>query len=540
MTAQPATLGEALRATVATGGGRHVLYLTDGPRRVEVAELLALAEDRAAVLSRRGVAPGDRVGIMGPTAIDWYAWSYATWLVGGVVVPLPSPIRVRDTEALRWQIASLCDSFDCRLVVAHERFLPVVPARIGVDWAERGNGEQYQAAPAASPDAPAYVLCTSGSTALPKGIHLSHQDAIARNVGPSFLHPGARPLMRQLGIVSMSHGTGAGGVVSILNPDVEMHAVPGERFARDPGELLRLAGPTGATMLGAPASAIRAALRAVERQPRGVDLSGLQRVNFFMEMTAPEVVDQLIEVGGRFGLRPEVVGAMYGLGEGGSATATRAGTGLRVDEVDLTALVTDGRAAPAREGAEVKRVVSCGRPLRGIELRIVGDDGVRPDRHVGEIQVRGPAVMDGYVGPGGEDPFVDGWLRTGDLGYMAEGELFVTGRSKEVIIQRGRKYHPEDLEWAAARVPGVVAGRCVAFSPMRGQEGDVVVAVELADAGVQAPDVEAAVRAAVTNAVGLVPRHVLVLADGAIPVAPAGKLQRLAARDAYDRGELGE
>jgi acyl-CoA synthetase (AMP-forming)/AMP-acid ligase II len=414
----------------------------------------------------------------------------------------------------------------------------LVPAGAGIDWADHGGGDEDgrgDIASAVTPDSPAYVLCTSGSTALPKGIPLSHRNALARYNPRSPLISGASSLTRVLSFGPLSHGSGSALVVGMLSPSIEYHLLPAERFARDPGELLRLAGPTGATLMGGASSAIRAALRAVQRRPRDVDLSAIERFLFSTEMTAPEVIDQLLDVGGRFGLRPEAVGVNYGLGEGG-ATTTPLGGGVRIDDVDLDALVAEGRAVPPRPGGQVKRVVSCGRPVRRVELRIVGPGGPLADRHVGEVQFRGPVVMDGYVSSEGEDPFDDGWLRTGDLGYLADGELFVTGRSKEVIVHRGRKYHPEDLEWAAGQVPGVMAGRCVAFAPVGGNEGEVVVAVEVGEDAVSG--VEALVRAAVTNAVGLVPRHVLVLGEGALPTAPAGKMQRLAARDAYDRGEL--
>jgi acyl-CoA synthetase (AMP-forming)/AMP-acid ligase II len=176
-------------------------------------------------------------------------------------------------------------------------------------------------------------------------------------------------------------------------------------------------------------------------------------------------------------------------------------------------------------------------PTSGFEVRIAGPDGALDERRLGDVLFRGPGLMDGYVGPDIENPVDQGWLRTGDLGYLAEGELFVTGRSKEVIVHQGRNYHPEDIEWAAARAEGVQPGGCVAFASVGAAEGEVVVAVEpsnSADAG----DLRSRVRAAVADAVGLIPREILVVSRGAIPHAANGKLRRLAARDAHNRGEL--
>src|SRR5205807_6859659 len=143
---------------------------------------------------------------------------------------------------------------------------------------------------------------------------------------------------------------------------------------------------------------------------------------------------------------------------------------------------------------------------------------------------------EGYVGDGPQ-PFVDGWLRSGDLAYLADGELYVVGRSKDVIIVGGRNYAPEDLEWAAGRVTGVRPGRCVAFARPGGREGEVVVVVE------PAPDadgerVAAAVRAAVLDAIGIPVQEVVVAATGTVLKTTSGKLRRSALRDAYAAGSL--
>ena len=214
-----------------------------------------------------------------------------------------------------------------------------------------------------------------------------------------------------------------------------------------------------------------------------------------------------------------------------------------------------GRAEPVEPGARrAKRVAGCGRPVAGLELRVMGPRGVQPDRHVGEIQFRGAWTIDGYVGSAAEDVLVDGWKRAAERNYTADevramqdesaaapryevidGELFVTGRVKEIIVHLGRNYHPEDIEWAAARAAGVPADACVAFSPTSGSEGELVIAIEV-DAHDE--DVENRVRSAVTNGVGLVPSDVIFLARGSLPKASNGKAQRVAARDRHARGEL--
>jgi acyl-CoA synthetase (AMP-forming)/AMP-acid ligase II len=208
-----------------------------------------------------------------------------------------------------------------------------------------------------------------------------------------------------------------------------------------------------------------------------------------------------------------------------------------VDEVDLEALVQSGVARPPAPGATVKRVPSGG-TVFGMELRIAGPDGAQPERHLGEVQFRGRGLMRGYVGPGAEPGFDDeGWMHTGDVGYLADGEVFITGRIKEVLIRQGKKYHPEDIERAAAKGADVAADACVAFTPTSGEEGEVVVLVEHEQTG-DLIGVEQRVRSAVTNTIGITLRTVLFVEPGALPKTSSGKAQRLAARDKHSRGEI--
>jgi fatty-acyl-CoA synthase len=145
--------------------------------------------------------------------------------------------------------------------------------------------------------------------------------------------------------------------------------------------------------------------------------------------------------------------------------------------------------------------------------------------------------MRGYVGPDAPDPFVDGWLRTGDLGYVADGQLHITGRMRDMIIVMGHNYYPEDFEWAAARVSGVRAGRSVAFKAPRSEE--IILLIEAA-ADTDPETLSDQVRSAVTDSVGIRPGEVLVVERGTIQKTTSGKLRRSAMRDAYIRGELGE
>ncbi len=377
-------------------------------------------------------------------------------------------------------------------------------------------------------DDTAMILCTSGSTSAPKGIRLSNATLLARTRVRSFE-------LRGLSWLPLYHMAGQVALAGSVFGGNEYHVMGAEAFARDPGSWFRKATEMEAQLIGGPSSAFAAAARATARHPEGVELSSVLSTLFQLEMVDPDVLDRLVEVCGPLGLRPETFWATYAQSEGGR-TVTIPGEGIRIDTVDLDELVSAGRAVPAHGSRPTKRVASCGRSTPPIELLVGSPDEPLPERHVGPIFFRGGDwFMDGYVKRDVESPYEAGWLRTGDLGYIADGELFVTGRSKELIVHFGRNYHPEDIEWAALRVSGVLPGSCVAFADPSGEEGALIVAVE-SDGG---DDLRARVRLGITNAIGLTPRDVVIVRSGTIPKAANGKIQRLAARDAYARGELG-
>ena len=225
----------------------------------------------------------------------------------------------------------------------------------------------------------------------------------------------------------------------------------------------------------------------------------------------------------------------YASSEAGKVSHTEPCEQLRVDVVDLDELAGSSRALAPRAGRPSKRVVSCGVAHPGVEICIGSPTDPLPERHLGEVWVRGEGVTDGYVNTTSEGLFVGDWLKVGDLGYLAEGELFVTGRSNEVIVRLGQKYHPEDIEQAVQRAIGIAPGGCVAFSPLEGRQGDLVVVVEEAT---ESGDLVGRVSAAITNAIGLSPSQVLLVPKGTIPTTPNGKLQRSRAREMHHLGEL--
>jgi acyl-CoA synthetase (AMP-forming)/AMP-acid ligase II len=230
-------------------------------------------------------------------------------------------------------------------------------------------------------------------------------------------------------------------------------------------------------------------------------------------------VTELLDYCVAAGLPAQALASSYGLAESvaGVATSLR-GDGLHLDEL------RDSSGAS-------HQFVSSGPTLRDTSVRIVADGRSVGDGEIGEIEVAGPCLMSGYLDPAIDSPIRHGWLNTGDLGYLRDGEVYVTGRIKDMVIVMGHNYYPDDLEWAASRVPGIRPGRCVAFS-------DGERAVLLVEAREDAAGLATQVRHAVADAVGLGRVEVNVVPRDTVEKTTSGKLRRSTMKELYRTGGL--
>jgi acyl-CoA synthetase (AMP-forming)/AMP-acid ligase II len=393
---------------------------------------------------------------------------------------------------------------------------------------------------AVAPDDLALVQFSSGSTGDPRGVMLSHRNLLA-NVAAvlAVLQPDETdvncswlPLYHDMGLI--------GGLFMPLHCGRPVVLLSPQGFLLDPKRWLWAIHHHRATISTAPNFAYQLiAGRVDERELAGLDLSCWRLALCGAEPVMPETLAAFARKLAPHGFREEGLLPVYGLAEVAlGALFPVPGQPFRRDGVDPAALEAHGRAEP---GGRV--LSSVGRPLPGFDVRIADGEGrPLPERHVGEIQLQGPSVMLGYL----DDPaatarvLVDGWLRTGDLGYMAEGELFVVGRSKDLILKGGRNYAPQDLEKAAERVEGIRRGCVAAFGvpdPTTGTEAVVVVAETREPASAHAA-LAGAIKDMVHAAVGLRPDHVTLLPPGAVPKTSSGKLQRSRARERWLAGNL--
>jgi fatty-acyl-CoA synthase len=520
----------------------------DGRDRVSWGRLHEDARGMAAALQVRGIGPGSHVALLGATTRPFVTAIQATWLAGATVVVLPLPMRLASIEDFVAQTRRLIVHADAQIVVIDAQlseFLDPQPGDPPIVLLDelRGTPGSYRRPPD-DPDALAILQFTSGSTADPKGVMVPHRcitanlDAIvdAAGVDPeqdrvvSWL-----PLYHDMGLIGLLGGPMTNGFDLVL-------AAP-QDFLAAPARWMEWTAEFGATVTGGPNFAYALAARALARLD-ALDLSRWRLALNGAEPIDPGAVESFLAAGARHGVDPNVAFCVFGMAEATLAvTFPTPGGGMHVDTIDQRVLETDQYAAPVDPGAEanVRRLPRLGRPLRGMELRICdpASGQAMRNREVGEIELRGTSISPGYYGNGQASTECrrDDWFRTGDLGYVVDGELVVCGRLKDVIIVGGRNVFPEDVERAAASVDGVRAGNVIAFGTegRRGREAVVVVAETKLE---EIEAIRAAVAARVTDAVGVPPEDVVLVRPGSLPKTSSGKPQRSLCRRRYLGDEL--
>lgn len=499
---------------------------------------------RMAGALRAEVSPGGAVGVLAgePAAIAPAA--QAVWLCGGSVTMLHQPTARTDLAAWAEDTVSVLAMIGAELVLLGAPFdalAPVLTERgIAFRTIDSLEGEPVEPdADVAGEDDTALLQLTSGSTAEPKAVRITHRNLFANIRG--MVEASHLDIERDVMVswLPLFHDMGMVGFLTIpMSTGLELVTVTPVDFLTRPLLWAELISKYGGTVTAAPNFAYAVLGRQLARADGPLDLSSLRIALNGAEPIDPDAVDAFVASGARFGLRPDAVLAAYGMAETALGVSfAPIDTGLQVDHVDADQLEAHRLAAPATYGP-TRRFPRLGPPLPGIEVKVVGDDGaVLGERGVGVIHLRGESVTPGYLtvdGPVATQD-ADGWLDTGDEGYVADGQVVVCGRRKDVIIMGGRNIYPTDIERAAAEAGEVRAGNVVAVRMFAGAETgrhreSFLVAVESRKAG--DPAAEQAIRKDVTSrvvsAVGVRPAEVVVLGPGSLPKTPSGKLRRAA------------
>ena len=554
--ARAATLTEVLE--------RH---LERRPRQVHIRLLSDEAEDEityadlgkgARRVARRildfGLEPRSTVAIMLPTCREYYTTFFGILLAGAIPVPIYPPARpgqledhlTRHSGILQNAQASLLITFEEAERAAHLLRARVPTIRRVIDAADFAAIDEASTLPRLAAQDVALFQYTSGSTGNPKGVVLTHENllanlrAIGRRIQPaqddvvvSWL-----PLYHDMGLI----GTWLGSLYFAL----PLIAMPPQRFLARPVEWLRTIDRFRATISASPNFGYElCAGKIPDPDIESLDLSSWRIAANGAEPVSAETIRRFTERFSKHGFRPDAMAPMYGLAEASLAiTMPPRGRPPVIDSIDRATFADRGIAAPGT-AEDAMHIVGCGTPLPNVEVRIVAPGRVElPDRQEGTIEFRSPGATSGYHRNPIESErlFHDRWLDSGDLGYIAGRELFVTGRAKDVIIRAGRHFFPQEIEEIVSSIAGIRKGCVAVFGGVdaAAQTERLVVAAETREHDEKRrQEVAAAIRSKIVDLCGAPPDDVVLVPPHSILKTSSGKLRRSAVRELYDRGELG-
>lgn len=519
--------------------GGPLSFLDDrDPRRilrvVTRPQLRELTAEAAAVLMEAGVKRGTPVVLCLPTGVDFVRYFLAAHWVGAVPIPLPAPTRGRSGERGVKRVRGVLADAGAEWVVGETA---VGGARVIDPSTVPAGAPPAPVRWAAS--APAFVQYTAGSTSRPKGVVITVAN-LRSNLESMGQAISVQPQDRVLSWLPLFHDMGLVG--TLLFPLV--HRLPlflysPLGFVLRPGGWLQAISEHRATLSAGPHFAFSLCAHQLDPARLGpLDLSCWRLALDGAEPLQAANVRAFLQRYAPLGLRPQAYAGVYGMAEATLAiTFPAPGAEPRFDRVGRAGL-SRGVALPPTGGEPEVEGVSLGVPVPGMELWVSepGQDRVLGPRQVGEVVVRGASLSPRYLGHPGPPRKT---LRTGDLGYLADGQLYLVGRLKELIIHAGANLYPPDLEEAASTVKGLRKGRVVAFgvpAPLTGTE-QLVLAAEVT-AGQQLEGLEAQVRRAVRDRCGVEPLEVALLARHALPLTTSGKLMRSQTRQAFLEGTL--
>ncbi len=517
--------------------------------------------DRARAIARslvtQDVGPGERVALMLPTSIDFFVAFFGILYAGAIPVPTYPPMRLSQLEDhLRRQAGILRNAGACLLITLPEgqRVAGLIRAQVETLRAVESVASLTTASSTVvlpsigDANAVALIQYTSGSTGDPKGVVLSHVNLLAniRAMGGVMEASSADvfvswlPLYHDMGLI--------GAWLGCLHFGAPLYIMSPLSFLVRPESWLWAMHRFRATYSASPNFGFELCLnKVIDADLEGLDLSSLRMVANGAEPVSPQTLRRFIERFRRYGFPPGAMAPVYGLAESSVGLAfPPLGREPLIDRVNRDRLSGAGRADVARpDEPRPLEIVACGQPLPGHEIRIV-DEAWRElgDRREGRLEFRGPSVTRGYFRNETKTRqlFHDGWADSGDRAYVASGDVFITGRVKDIIIRAGRHLYPQEIEEAVAEIPGIRKGGVAVFSvsdPSVGTER-VVVLAETREADPAAKErLRASTHEIVTDIAGTPPDEIVLAPPHSVPKTSSGKIRRSAAKELYDRGQVG-
>jgi 1-acyl-sn-glycerol-3-phosphate acyltransferase len=552
------TLIEALEWHVQTHAQRlhiHLYGADDAEERITYGALYERARRVATGIQRYGVEPGQTVALMLPTSASFFDSFVGILLAGGIPVPIYPPLRPTQLEEhLRRQAAILANARTVLLITVPEaqalaRLLrsQVLDLRsVVTPQALAASGDSYTP-PRVLPQDVAFVQYTSGSTGTPKGVILTHANLLTNiramnqvaqttsaDVFVSWL-----PLYHDMGLI--------GAWLGSLYCAFQLVLMSPLAFLARPERWLWTIHKHRGTISGGPNFAYELCVQRIAAEVlTGLDLRSWRLAFNGAEPVSPDTLQRFTTRFVPYGFQPEAMTPVYGLAEASLGLAfPPPGRGARVTRVQRQPFMRTGRALPATaDDTQALGFVSCGYPLPGHHIRIVDATGFEvPEGQEGRLEFRGPSATSGYFrnAPATAGLFRGEWLDSGDLAYISAGEVYVTGRAKDIIIRAGRNLYPHELEEAVGNVPGIRKG-CVAVfgsADAVSRTERLVVLAETRETDTLARQTLCShIEAVFIERLGLPPDDVVLAPPHTVLKTSSGKLRRAASRSLYEQGKI--
>jgi len=547
------TLGEAL--DYAAQGQRGLNFHDARGNLVRPYPFREMRDDALACAHRliaRGVKPQDRIALIAETGAEFAQLFFGIVYAGAWPVPLPLPTSFGGKESYIDQLVVQLQSCDPTMLL-----FPVELAEMAGEAARRQNVEPLSFAdflaapvvPVALPSAQTSDICylqySSGSTRFPHGVAVTH-NALLSNLAA---HSHGMQLIstdRCISWLPWYHDMGlVGCLLSVVANQVSTDYLKTEDFARRPLAWLdMISRHEGTSVSYSPTFGYDICARRMSSQTRAserFDLSRWRLAGNGADMIRPDVMQGFVDAFAEAGFSPKAFLPSYGLAEATLAvTIMPPGEGIVVELVEETDL--SGGVAPQDRPQRFRAIVNCGKPALGMSLEIRDDfGGLLPNRTIGKVWTTGPSLMVGYFRDEAstEACMLDGWLDTGDMGYLSDGYLYIVGRAKDMIIINGKNHWPQDIEWAVEQLPGFKQGDIAAFSitTAGGEEAPAVLVHCRVSDNIERAKLREDIRERVRSITGM-NCVVELVPPRSLPRTSSGKLSRSKARTLYLTGEI--
>ena len=544
--------------TVTTRGARF-LTAAMGETFYPYSDVLKRMKTSAATLQKNGVKKGDRVAVILPTGIQFFDAFLGAQLAGGIPTALYPPFRMGKLDDYFLHLREMMNRIGARFLITDSRIKKLLGQATTVESLERvfEAKELFETASVTSADwrkieveddEPVFLQFSSGTTLKPKAVVVSHRNLIENlkmmgNKLDFVYRDGTEadrgcvtwlPLYHDMGLVGCLYtGLSYPATITYLGP---------ETFIGQPAIWMQAISKYKAIISTAPNFAYGLCLNKVkDKEMEGVDLSGWLLALNGAEPIDTDTINRFAERFAQWGFKRTAITPVYGLAE--------AGLGVTFPELQQEPVITEfDRDELSMQGRAVRgvgrKLPSVGKPLPGLEIEIRDPDGnVMPEGYGGRIFINGPSITSGYY----NDPEMtadiigtDGWLNTGDLGFFFEGNLYIGGRAKDLIILRGRNYAPQEFEDPIYELEGLRLGCAVAVSTTVEGQGEQLIILAEKDARSDRPDADIAanVKTRLLSSVSVEPWHVELLESGTLPRTSSGKMRRSEALRQFLAGEL--